>query len=118
MRESVWAAVAAVVLFSAAGNAVAEQAAQSGGSTNDAASGFYAGVALGRTEQDVDLSGRSILVITNPIGIFGPIGQLVPPHSIHVDSGQMSWDATLGYRVNRYFAAEFTYLQFGETDYS
>jgi hypothetical protein len=79
-------------------------------------SGFYVAATLGQAEQDVALSANEIFVgigFPNPILIMA-----VRPDGIEVDSGQLSWNAALGYRINAHFAAELAYMRFGETDYA
>jgi OOP family OmpA-OmpF porin len=72
--------------------------------------GFYVAAGAGRSSQNVD--GTSVLV---RLGFTGP-ATLVQPTSVAVDDGNLVWNAALGYRVNRYFAAEVSYLHYGSAD--
>lgn len=97
--------------------------------------GFYFGATGSRVEHDVD--GRPGLPVatigispTLPpnLGGFFPRSGTVPPSfitdavvvvairptSIEIDEVDAGFGATLGYRVNRYFAAEVSYADFGE----
>jgi OmpA-OmpF porin, OOP family len=71
--------------------------------------GFYIGAGVGAAKHDVDSGGAngSILVF------FGPFLRVVPRASLETDSDSTGWNAVLGYRVNRYFAAELEYLDCG-----
>ncbi|MET0536086.1 MAG: outer membrane beta-barrel protein [Steroidobacter sp.] len=100
--------------------------------------GFYFGVAGSRVEREVTgRPGTAIAVFTSalpnpvlpPVGgiiIRPPPGSVVPPiffgqfptvilpNSVDVDEVDAGFSATVGYRVNRYLAAELTYADFGE----
>ena len=40
----------------------------------------------------------------------------VLPQSTRVRGSDLGWSATVGYRINRYFAGEFAYAEFGSVD--
>lgn len=71
--------------------------------------GFYVAAGAGKSSQHVD--GTGVLV---GLGFGEPIS--VQPTSVEVDDGNLVWNAALGYRVNRYFAAEVSYLHYGSAD--
>jgi|SRR5687768_6040584 opacity protein-like surface antigen len=118
------AAVAAVVSLSAEVSAAGEP-------------GFYVGATASRVEYDLDRN----TTVTPPINTFlppptfvlPPTGGFFPmppvtaiiiggtanfvalrPDEVQVDDVDGGWSATLGYRINRYVAAEVTYADFGE----
>lgn len=96
--------------------------------------GFYVGATVSRVEQDLDeragvgpiaifVPGGGFSPTPSPIlpsppvlgtpvfgGIFTPLG----PTSVEVDDTDVGWSVALGYRVNKYFAAEVAYVDFGE----
>lgn len=97
--------------------------------------GFYVGATASRVEYDLDTN----TIVTPPIFTFipPPSGGFfpLPPVSaiiiggtgnfvalradeVHVDDVDGGWSATLGYRINRYVAAEVTYADFGEASLS
>lgn len=96
-------------------------------------SGFYFGATASRVEHDVEARpGLLVLVATvdpNPV-LPPPIFSRPPPSggftpfppgpvfvvadSIEIDEVDAGFSATVGYRVNRYFAAELSYTDFGE----
>jgi hypothetical protein len=105
--------------------------------------GFYVGATASRVEQDVD-GGRVIApfaIITPPPGetfpipipdpiccLFRPVppplsfggsffipGNLAPDR-VDVDDGQAGWSITLGYRINKYLAAELAYVDYGDAE--
>ena len=70
--------------------------------------GFYL-FATGGTGQE---SPESIGInLGNPEGIVH-----VDPDRVEVDDGSVAWGVGLGYRINRYLAAEVEYADFGTTD--
>jgi len=73
--------------------------------------GFYAGAAINRVNYDVGLSdGILIGIIGGPFsGLFS-----APAESSSTDGDTLGWSAMLGYRINRYLAAEVSYIDFGE----
>jgi hypothetical protein len=81
--------------------------------------GFYLAAAGGQAEQDFDLkdSGRGFINITTPIR---PGASLVPflpgPPSLDVDGKAFGANIAIGYRVNDYFAAELSYMDFGQAE--
>lgn len=95
--------------------------------------GFYVGAAGGRSEQRLDqaagVAPLPILVLVPPDGGFepGPVPRppiccgggvvIVTPlegPGISADEVDVGWNFALGYRVNRYFAAELAYVDAGE----
>jgi opacity protein-like surface antigen len=70
--------------------------------------GFYVTASLGIGEEDPRSAGTNI---GNPFGIVH-----VEPDDVDVDDGKTAWSVGLGYRVNRYLAAEVEYIDFGTTD--
>lgn len=94
--------------------------------------GFYFGATASRVEHDVE--GRpGILVfvaipVPNPVfpppvfGIRPPPGGVpinpgpifIAPDSVDVDDVDTGFSLTVGYRINRYLAAELSYFDFGE----
>lgn len=99
--------------------------------------GFYVGATASRVEYD--LSTNTIVpppiftLIPPPTGGFFPLP--LPPvtaiiiggstnfvalraDEVQVDDVDGGWSATLGYRINRYVAAEVTYADFGEASLS
>ena len=95
--------------------------------------GFYFAATASRVEHDVDgRPGLLILVGTpslNPPVLdiilppdFGPINPILPPPvsgailplAVEVDDVDAGFSATVGYRINRYLAAELSYTDFGE----
>ena len=74
-----------------------------------AETGFYVGVDAALVMPTVDKSDGIDFFL--PQGVFH-----VPPDSIRFDESEFGWSTTVGYRVNRYLAAEFSYLDFGSID--
>lgn len=77
-----------------------------------AETGFYAGANLGVTEPAVGKS-DGIFVAFAPLP--GVIFRVLP-ESTSFDGSNPGWDVHLGYRVNRYLAAELAYSDFGSID--
>src|SRR5262249_18221486 len=76
--------------------------------------GFYLSANLGRGEES---PGKSIG--TNFAFGFPTAGiQHIDPSRVDVDKGATAWGVGVGYRVNRYVAAEVEYIDFGTTDIS
>src|SRR5262245_49606711 len=73
--------------------------------------GFYVGASLGRAEEDPRSNGIDVGLGFFPIQI-----QHIDPTSVETDDGDVAWGATLGYRINRYVAAEIEYIDFGTAD--
>lgn len=116
------AAVVAVVSLSAEISAAGEP-------------GFYVGASASRVEYDLD---RNTIVtpsiftfVPPPAGGFFPLPPVsgiivggavsfvaLRPDEVQVDDVDGGWSATLGYRINRYVAAEVTYADFGEVSLS
>jgi opacity protein-like surface antigen len=71
--------------------------------------GFYVAAGAGKPWQHVDGSGVRVGLAFEP-------PTLVRPTSVDVGDSNIVWNAALGYRVNRYFAAEVAYLHYGSTD--
>jgi opacity protein-like surface antigen len=72
-------------------------------------SGFYLGVSASRVEQDAEGEGQMLV----GIGGLGVV-VLLRPDRVEVDDTQAGWNVTLGYRINKYLAAELSYYDFGE----
>lgn len=72
--------------------------------------GFYLGASVSRVEQDARGEGQIIIGIGGPIGF----GTALRPSQVDVDDTDAGWSMTLGYKINRYLAAEFAYYNFGE----
>lgn len=104
--------------------------------TYAADAGFYFGATGSRVEHDVEGSPGllPIVVLTPPPGSifpppasgiiirpppgFNPIVSPVPiailPTSVDIDDVDTGFSVTVGYRINRYLAAELSYADFGE----
>ena len=74
-----------------------------------AETGFYVGADVALVMPTVDKSDGIDFFL--PQGVFH-----VPTDSIQFDESEFGWSATVGYRVNRYLAAELAYLDFGSID--
>jgi opacity protein-like surface antigen len=70
--------------------------------------GFYLSAALGQADEDPESVGTNV---GNSLGIFH-----VDPQSVEIDDGSVAWGVGVGYRLNRYLAAEVEYIDFGTTD--
>jgi len=70
--------------------------------------GFYVAASVGMGNEDPESAGVNI---GNPFGIIH-----VEPDQVDVDDGSLAWSVGLGYRVNKYFAGEVEYVDFGTTD--
>lgn len=79
--------------------------------TEDAEKGFYIGAAVGQANHEFGKSGG----INIGIGGFGFIFH-ADPVSVDTEEDVSAWNATLGYRINQHFAAELTYMDFGDVD--
>lgn len=94
--------------------------------------GFYFAATASRVEHDIEgIPGVPVFVATLP-PVFGgirptpvapapitPITPITPPYaefavSTEVDDVDAGFSATVGYRINRYLAAELSYTDFGE----
>lgn len=100
--------------------------------TEAADAGFYVGAAGGRSEQRLDKAagvGPAPVIALPPDGGFSPnpvfpgpvlpipvnpIYAAVPDPEISADEIDVGWNFALGYRVNKYFAAELGYVDAGE----
>jgi opacity protein-like surface antigen len=73
--------------------------------------GFYLGASVGQPEHEFSKSKGMIIGISSPFGggVF-----TVHPDDISVDNDDVSWKGTIGYRINRYVAAELSYADFGD----
>ena len=90
----------------------AGQASASGAVADADEIGFYAVADLGVTEPAVGKSAGILITFSHiPGAIF-----LVQPSSSTSDGSDAGGGAALGYRINRYLAAEFAYTDFGEVD--
>lgn len=97
--------------------------------------GFYFAASVSRVENDVEgRPGVPLLIASvspspspsppifrpppgccNPINpIFPPGPSFIAPDSIEIDDVDTGFSATVGYRINRYLAAELSYTDFGE----
>ncbi|HEY6642129.1 outer membrane beta-barrel protein [Povalibacter sp.] len=73
--------------------------------------GFYVGAAVGQANHDFAKSDGI------NIAIFGEGFVLhVNPVSVDTEDAVSAWNATLGYRINRYVAAEISYMDFGDVN--
>jgi hypothetical protein len=70
--------------------------------------GFYFGATAGHAEEDPRSTGLNISV-----GLFPTLIQHLDATRVDVDDSSVAWGALIGYRVNRYFAAELEYLDLG-----
>lgn len=89
-----------IVLVAVLGAAASAEAAESG---------FYAGVDVGPVHADVGQSdGINIAFVPFP-GIILHVN----PSSTNANGPKSGWGGVLGYRINRYLAAELAYTDFG-----
>jgi opacity protein-like surface antigen len=102
-RVRLTAVMMIVALFAAAGSGEAAEP------------GFYVAAGVGQAEQDVRRSDGIVVAFGSP---FGGTLTAVRPDAISVDDDELSWNGVLGYRINRYIAAELAYMEFGEADVS
>jgi opacity protein-like surface antigen len=75
--------------------------------------GFYVVASLGQGSEDPTSNGTNIAFGIPPAGIVH-----VEPDELDVEDGDIAWGVALGYRINRYLAAEVEYIDFGTTDVS
>jgi hypothetical protein len=73
-------------------------------------SGFYVGAGLGIAKHDVSKGSADAQIV---VGIGGWGSFTVERDSIETDEESTGWRGLLGYRINRYVAAELEYLDFG-----
>jgi opacity protein-like surface antigen len=73
--------------------------------------GFYVGAAIGQANHDFKKSGG----INVGISGFGFVFH-ADPIGVDTEKDASAWNATLGYRINQYFAAELSYVDFGDVD--
>lgn len=76
-------------------------------------SGFYFEASVGQAQYDVGASDGINIGILNA----GFVVHL-NTDSIETEDDSTAWDLAIGYRVNRYLAAEISYLDFGDADVS
>lgn len=100
--------------------------------------GFYVGAAGGRSEQSLDkqagvgpvalgfaagLTGGFVPIVRNPgapvliispFPVVGVISNAFVPAELSADETDVGWNFSLGYRVNKYLAAELAYVDSGE----
>jgi hypothetical protein len=91
--------------------------------------GFYFAATASRVEQDVEGLPGLVIFAASPGPIFGGIISRPPPGggviivnppnaigptSVEIDDVDTGFSATVGYRINRYLAAELTYTDFGD----
>lgn len=131
MDRGVWSCAAASAMF---------LVSLTGEITEAAEPGFYVGAAGGRSEQRLDKDagvGLGPLVVVDFVGldpfpgnlplppipirpifdgpIFdGPVFIPMQPAGVTVDQSDVGWNVALGYRVNKYLAAELSYVNAGE----
>jgi hypothetical protein len=70
--------------------------------------GFYVTASLGTGDEDPKTAGTNV---GNSLGIIH-----IEPDAIAIDDGDLAWSVGLGYRVNKYFAGELEYIDFGTTN--
>lgn len=75
--------------------------------------GFYLSASLGHAEEDAKSNGTNFAV-----GFFPAQIQHIDPTRVDVDDSGAAWGAAVGYRINRYLAAEVEYMDFGTADVS
>ena len=75
---------------------------------NAAEPGFYMTASVGMADENPKSAGINVGV---PPGIIH-----AEPESVDVNAGDLAWGIGLGYRVNKYLAAEMEYIDFGTTD--
>ncbi|HEY0940364.1 MAG TPA: outer membrane beta-barrel protein [Steroidobacter sp.] len=123
MDRGIWGYAAASAMF---------LVSLTGEITEAAEPGFYVGAAGGRSEQRLDKgAGVGPLIIATlprldplpdgsvPIRLFPPIlvdPVVIPmqPTEVTADQSDVGWNVALGYRVNKYLAAELSYVNAGE----
>ena len=99
--------------------------------------GFYFAATASRVEHDIDGRPGMLILVADltPAPVFPPGGGFFPtpiggvidpgvpislmpgfiaPDSIEIDDVDAGFSATVGYRINRYLAAELSYIDFGE----
>jgi opacity protein-like surface antigen len=75
--------------------------------------GFYVSVAAGQAEEDPESNGINI-----GFG-FPPFDTVhIEPQRVDVDASGVAWGVAVGYRLNRYVAAELEYMDFATTNVS
>jgi opacity protein-like surface antigen len=77
--------------------------------------GFYVGASLGKVKQDVDSQTFTLTQFVSPGLTPVPISTTV---NYDADTNGVGWNATVGYRINRFIAAELAYADFGDTHIS
>jgi opacity protein-like surface antigen len=85
------------------------------GSAEAAEPGFYVAAGLGQAEQEFSESTGTLIAIGSP---FGNFVRFIRPDAVSVEDDEPSWNGVLGYRINKYLAAELAYMDFGEIDVS
>jgi hypothetical protein len=83
----------------------------SGGASGANEAGFYAGADIGLIAAIV---GKSDGVIVMGPNFPGPVRVL--PETTRAEGSETSWNAFLGYRLNRYLAGELAYTDYGPVD--
>ncbi len=75
--------------------------------------GFYVSASAGQAEYEVARNRPMVFAISSPLGggVFTAF-----PDEVTTDNDDWSWKGTLGYRINRYIAAELSYVDFGDGD--
>lgn len=104
-RGVVGSALAALLIFVSAGCELVEASEVA----DDSEGGFYVGASASRVEQDVHGQGDIFVGFGLPFGFV----QVVSPDRVDLDDTSTGWNVTLGYRINKYFAAELSYYDFG-----
>jgi opacity protein-like surface antigen len=74
--------------------------------------GFYAVADLGVAEPAVGKSDGFLISFANLPGVLFH----ARPSAVSFEGSDPGWGATLGYRINRHFAAELAYTDFGQVD--
>lgn len=83
----------------------------SAGATEAAEKGFYVGAAIGQADHDFKKSAGINIGIVGYGFIFH-----ADPVGVDTEKNATAWNATLGYRINSYIAAELSYMDFGDVD--
>lgn len=99
-------AAGALVLFVSLGSETTVAAEAAGNNER----GFYLGASVGRVEQEAKGEGQILVAVGFPFGFVTTL----QPDRVEIDDTDAGWNVMLGYRINKYFAAELSYSDFGE----
>jgi opacity protein-like surface antigen len=99
-------AATAFVLFVSLGCEIAAASE----STETKERGFYLGASASRVEQEPQGEGAILVAAGRPPSFLIRL----TPTQVDVDDTDTGWNVTLGYRINKYLAAEVAYYDFGE----